>query len=40
VVGFGGLTKQYHVEVDPYQLRGRGVALSQLQATIANANRT
>jgi len=38
VVGFGGLTKQYHVEVDPYRLRGRGVALSQLQAAIANAN--
>jgi cobalt-zinc-cadmium resistance protein CzcA len=38
VVGFGGLTKQYHVEVDPYRLRGRGVALAQLQAAIANAN--
>jgi len=38
VVGFGGLTKQYHVEVDPYRLRGRGVALSQLQTAIANAN--
>jgi cobalt-zinc-cadmium resistance protein CzcA len=38
VVGFGGLTKQYHVEVDPYRLRGRGVALSQLQSAIANAN--
>jgi cobalt-zinc-cadmium resistance protein CzcA len=38
VVGFGGLTKQYQVEVDPYRLRGRGVALSQLQAAIANAN--
>ena len=38
VVGFGGQTKQYHVEVDPYRLRGRGVALSQLQAAIANAN--
>jgi cobalt-zinc-cadmium resistance protein CzcA len=38
VVGFGGLTKQYHVEVDPYRLRGRGVALSQMQTAIANAN--
>jgi cobalt-zinc-cadmium resistance protein CzcA len=38
VVGFGGLTKQYQVEVDPYRLRGRGVALAQLQAAIANAN--
>ncbi len=38
VVGFGGLTKQYHVEVDPYRLRGHGVALAQLQSAIANAN--
>jgi heavy metal efflux system protein len=38
VVGFGGLTKQYHVEVDPYRLRGRAVALTQLQSAIANAN--
>ncbi len=38
VVGFGGLTKQYQVEVDPYRLRGRGVALSQVQTAIANAN--
>src|ERR1019366_9437223 len=38
VVGFGGLTKQYHVEIDPYRLRGRGLALSQLQSAIANAN--
>jgi cobalt-zinc-cadmium resistance protein CzcA len=38
VVGFGGLTKQYHVEVDPYRLRGRNVALAQLQTAIANAN--
>jgi len=38
VVGFGGLTKQYQVEVDPYRLRGRGVVLSQLQSAIANAN--
>jgi cobalt-zinc-cadmium resistance protein CzcA len=38
VVGFGGLTKQYQVEVDPYRLRGRNVSLAQLQAAIANAN--
>jgi cobalt-zinc-cadmium resistance protein CzcA len=38
VVGFGGLTKQYQVEVDPYRLRGRNVTLGQLQAAIANAN--
>src|SRR3982074_2470918 len=24
VVGFGGETKQYHVEVDPFRLRGQG----------------
>jgi heavy metal efflux system protein len=38
VVGFGGLTKQYQVEVDPYRLRGRNVSLAQLQNAIANAN--
>jgi cobalt-zinc-cadmium resistance protein CzcA len=38
VVGFGGLTKQYQVEVDPYRLRGRNVTLGQLQAAVANAN--
>ena len=38
VVGFGGLTKQYQVEVDPYRLRGRNVVLGQLQTAIANAN--
>jgi len=38
VVGFGGLTKQYHVDVDPYRLRGLGVSLAQLQSAISNAN--
>src|SRR5712692_7802055 len=38
VTSFGGETKQYHVEVDPYRMRGRGVSLSQLNAAIANAN--
>jgi cobalt-zinc-cadmium resistance protein CzcA len=38
VVGFGGLTKQYHVDVDPYRLRGLNVSLAQLQSAIANAN--
>ena len=38
VVGFGGLTKQYQVEVDPYRLRGHNVGLAQMQAAIANAN--
>jgi cobalt-zinc-cadmium resistance protein CzcA len=36
--GFGGLTKEYHVEVDPYLLRARGVTLAQLSAALANAN--
>jgi len=38
VTSFGGLTKEYHVEVDPYQLRARGVTLAQLSAALANAN--
>jgi len=38
VVGFGGLTKQYHVDVDPYRLRGLNVSLAQLQSAITNAN--
>ena len=38
VVGFGGLTKQYHVDVDPYRLRGFNVSLAQLQSAITNAN--
>ena len=38
VTSFGGETKQYHVEVDPYRMRGRGVTLSQLNSAIANAN--
>jgi cobalt-zinc-cadmium resistance protein CzcA len=38
VVGFGGLTKEYHVEVDPNRLRAYGITLPQLNAAIANAN--
>src|SRR5205085_5373635 len=38
VVGFGGYTKQYHVEVDPYQLKGHNLSLAQLMSAIANAN--
>jgi len=38
VTSFGGETKQYHVEVDPYRMRGRGVTLNQLNSAIANAN--
>jgi cobalt-zinc-cadmium resistance protein CzcA len=38
VVGFGGYTKQYHVEVDPYKLRGQGLTLQQLTTALGNAN--
>ncbi|HEY4185846.1 MAG TPA: CusA/CzcA family heavy metal efflux RND transporter [Polyangia bacterium] len=38
VVGFGGLTKQYHVEVDPFRLRGYGLSLSQLLNGLSNGN--
>ncbi|HKD43123.1 MAG TPA: CusA/CzcA family heavy metal efflux RND transporter [Myxococcaceae bacterium] len=38
VVSFGGETKEYHVEVDPYRLRGHGATLSQLTTAITNAN--
>jgi cobalt-zinc-cadmium resistance protein CzcA len=38
VVSFGGETKEYHVDVDPYRLRGQGTSLSQLTTAISNAN--
>ncbi len=38
VTSFGGTTKEYHVEVDPYRLRARGVTLGQLTSAVANAN--
>ena len=38
VVTFGGATKEYHVEVDPYRLRARGVTLAQLTQALAAAN--
>ncbi len=38
VTSYGGETKQYHVEVDPYRLRGQGVTLAQLVQAIGNAN--
>ena len=38
VTSYGGETKQYHVEVDPYRLRGHGVTLSQLTSAVSNAN--
>src|SRR5579859_1657845 len=38
VTSYGGETKQYHVEVDPFRLRGHGVSLNQLTAAIQNSN--
>ncbi len=38
VVTFGGETKEYHVEVDPYRLRARGVTLAQLTQALPSAN--
>lgn len=38
VVGFGGLVKQYHVDVDPYRLRGHGLTLTPLLTAITAAN--
>jgi cobalt-zinc-cadmium resistance protein CzcA len=38
VVGYGGETMQYHVDVDPYRLKGHNVSLNQLTTAIANAN--
>ena len=38
VTSFGGETKQFHVGVDPYRLRGQNVSLDQLISAISNAN--
>jgi cobalt-zinc-cadmium resistance protein CzcA len=38
VTSYGGESKQYHVEVDPYRLRGHGVTLTQITTAIQNAN--
>jgi len=38
VVGFGGTTKEYHVEVDPYRLKSHGLTLAQLTGALANSN--
>jgi cobalt-zinc-cadmium resistance protein CzcA len=38
VVGFGGHTKEYHVEVDPYRLKGHGLTLTQLVNALASSN--
>jgi cobalt-zinc-cadmium resistance protein CzcA len=38
VTSYGGETKEYHVEVDPFRLRGQGVTLQQVLTSIGNAN--
>jgi heavy metal efflux system protein len=38
VVSFGGLTRQYQVELDPFRLKGEGVTLTQVLSAIGNAN--
>src|SRR5580700_3333242 len=38
VTSYGGESKEYHVEVDPYRLRGHGVTLNQVTTGITNAN--
>jgi cobalt-zinc-cadmium resistance protein CzcA len=38
VVSFGGETKQYQVQLDPVNLKGRNVNLSQVVTAIGNAN--
>src|SRR5258706_1136083 len=38
VVGFGGETRQVHVDVDPYRLKGHGLTLQQVSTAIGNAN--
>src|SRR5579871_4737880 len=38
VTSFGGETKQYHVEVDPFALRGHGTTLAQLESAVQNGN--
>jgi cobalt-zinc-cadmium resistance protein CzcA len=38
VTGYGGETKQFHVDVDPNKLHGYGVTLQQLTSAISNAN--
>src|SRR3984893_7714143 len=38
VAGFGGLVKQYHVDVDPYRLRGQGLSLPPMLSALASSN--
>jgi cobalt-zinc-cadmium resistance protein CzcA len=38
VTSFGGETKQYQVQVDPYRLKGHGVPLNNVISALQNAN--
>ncbi|MCL2725994.1 MAG: efflux RND transporter permease subunit [Polyangiaceae bacterium] len=38
VVSFGGETKQFHIGVDPFRLKGHGVTLQQTVSAVQNAN--
>ncbi len=38
VASFGGTTKQYHVDVDPYRLKGHGLSLQPVITALQNAN--
>lgn len=38
VSSFGGETKEYHVEVDPFRMRGHNATLTQLTTALQNAN--
>ncbi len=38
VTSYGGETKEYHIDADPYRLRGQNVTLTQLVGAASNAN--
>jgi cobalt-zinc-cadmium resistance protein CzcA len=38
VTSFGGETKQYQVQIDPYRLRGHGIPLNNVLTALQNAN--
>jgi cobalt-zinc-cadmium resistance protein CzcA len=38
VVSYGGETKQYHVDVDPFRLRGYNTSLNTLMSALSNSN--
>ncbi len=38
VVSFGGLTREYHVNIDPYRLRGEGLTLGQVLTALSSSN--